>query len=38
MVNERGAAITVQPNSNVLLRRYGIEPEECGGTAMENVS
>ncbi|KAI6350679.1 hypothetical protein MCOR25_010481 [Pyricularia grisea] len=37
MVNERGAAITVQPNSNVLLRRYGIEPEECGGTAMENI-
>ncbi|GJC89468.1 FAD-dependent monooxygenase OpS4 [Colletotrichum liriopes] len=37
MANEKGAAIALQPNSTVLLRRYGFEPEESGATTMENM-
>ncbi|EFQ36627.1 FAD binding domain-containing protein [Colletotrichum graminicola M1.001] len=37
LVNERGAAITLQPNSTTLLRRYGMEPEDSGATPMENI-
>ncbi|KAK2003341.1 FAD binding domain-containing protein [Colletotrichum falcatum] len=37
MVNERGAAVALQPNSTTLLRRYGLEPEDSGATPMENM-
>jgi 2-polyprenyl-6-methoxyphenol hydroxylase-like FAD-dependent oxidoreductase len=38
LAEETGAAIHLAPNSNGLLRRYGIYPEQFGAVTMEYIA